>query len=88
MTHSGVPKPQYYALKMLNDLAENRLDLGDGATDQEDWVRLFSNGRIQILLFRQKMKNLDFKEKATICVELNKGAQCIMNKIDEEQRNH
>lgn len=90
MTHSGVPKPQYYALKMLNDLAENRLDLGDGATDQEIGVAAFSgNGRIQILLFRQKMKNLDLpKEKATICVELNKEPYNVfLERIDEEHGN-
>ena len=91
MTHSGVPKPQYYALKMLNDLAENRLDLGDGATDQEIGVAAFSgNGRIQILLFRQKIEKAGFtkKRKRLSALELNKEPYNVfLERMDEEHGN-
>lgn len=90
MTHSGVPKPQYYALKMLAELEEDRLELGDGATDEEIGAAAFTgNGKLQILLFRQKMKNLDLpKEKAKVRVELDQEPQSVFQeRIDEEHGN-
>ncbi len=57
MTHSGIPKPQYYALKMLAELEDSRLELGDSATDEENGAAAFTgNGKMQVLLFRQKLK--------------------------------
>lgn len=90
MTHSGVPKPQYYALKMPRDLEENRIELGEDATEKEIGAAAFTgNGRIQILLFRQKMKNLDLpKEKAVIRVELDEEPKAVfLERIDEEHGN-
>lgn len=90
MTHSGVPKPQYYALKMLAELEDDRLELGDGATDKEIGAAAFTgNGKVQVLLFRQKMKNLDLpKEKAVIRVELDTEPQNIfLERIDEDHGN-
>ena len=90
LTHSGVPKPQYYALKMMNDLEDTRLDLGEEATNQEIGAAAFTgNDKIQVLLFRQKMKNLDLpKEKAVIRVELERGPENVfLERIDEEHGN-
>lgn len=90
MTHSGVPKPQYYALKMLAELEDGRLELGDDATDQEIGAAAFTgNGKLQVLLFRQKMKNLNLpKEKAVIRVELDTEPESVfLERIDEEHGN-
>ena len=90
MTHSGVPKSQYYALKMLAELEDGRLELGEGATDEEIGAAAFTgNGKLQILLFRQKMKNLDMpKEKAKVRVELDQEPQSVFQeRIDEEHGN-
>lgn len=90
LTHSGIPKPQYYAMKMMAELCENRIELGGNATDGEIGVAAFSDKeRIQILLFRQKMKNLDLpKETANIRIELETTPKlAYMERIDEEHCN-
>ena len=90
LTHSGVPKPQYYALKMLAELENNRIDLGEKATQGEIGVAAFAgNNKMQILLFRQKMKNHTLpKEQAEINIELDrKPKRVVMERIDEEHGN-
>ncbi len=90
MTHSGVPKPQYYALKMLAKLEDQRLDLGAGKTDEEIGAAAFTgNGKVQILLFRQKMKNLDLpEEQAVIRIEMDREPESVMaERIDEAHGN-
>ena len=90
LTHSGVPKPQYYAMKMMSDLPEKRIDLGEDCTGREIGAAAFSGNREkQILLFRQKMRNLDLtKEKAIIRLELEKEpGEVYLEKIDEENGN-
>lgn len=90
LTHSGIPKPQYYAMKMMAELEEDRIDLGEGATEGEIGAAAFAgNGKLQILLFRQKMKNLDLpKEQIEICVELDgKPKQVHLERIDEDHGN-
>ena len=90
LTHSGIPKPQYYALKMLAELGENRLELGEGRTDGEIGIAAFTrNGTLQVLLFRQKMKNLALpKEKATVRIRLESEPKEVrLARIDEEHGN-
>lgn len=90
MTHSGIPKPQYYALKMMAGLSENRLDLGEDTTDGEIGIAAFSDEKkIQVLLFRQKMRNLELaKEQAVVRIELDEEPKGIlMERIDEEHCN-
>ncbi|MCM1121891.1 MAG: hypothetical protein NC416_04855 [Eubacterium sp.] len=90
MTHSGIPKPQYYAMKMLADACENRIDLGEEATAGEIGIAAFMDSeKMQVLLFRQKMKNLDLpKEKADVKIELDwKPESVILERIDEEHCN-
>nr|WP_039695736.1 hypothetical protein [Streptococcus gallolyticus] len=59
-TLNGIPKPTFYALKLLTSLAENRIDLGEDATSGEVGIAAFENeDKIQVLLFRQKLQQKD-----------------------------
>lgn len=90
LTQSGIPKPVFYALKLLADAPHQRIDLGADATDGEIGVAAFvGNGETHILLFRQKMKNLELpKEQAVIRVELAAAPKSVtLRRIDEEHGN-
>ena len=90
LTQNGIPKPVYHAMKMLADAGEKRLDLGEEATKGEIGIGAFRQGQdTQVILFRQKMKNLDLpKEKATVRLELDqKPRQVLMRRVDEEHGN-
>lgn len=90
MTHSGIPKPQYYALKMMSSLAENRLNLGEQSIDGEVGLAAFKDEKkVQVLLFRQKMKNIELpKEKVVFKVETgNEPSHVYMERIDEKHCN-
>ena len=89
-TIHGIPKPSFYALKLLCSLAENRIDLGPDATDGEIGIAAFENEeKLQVLLFRQKMKQLDLA-KETLKVKLPVGkipARVTLERIDAEHGN-
>ena len=90
MTHSGIPKPQYYAMRMMHDLEDQRLDLGTGATDGEIGAAAFiGKNKMQVLLFRQNMKNRNLpKEKVAIRVEMDAAPKVVtLERIDEEHGN-
>lgn len=90
VTHSGIPKPTFYGFKMLSQLAENRVELGEDATDGEIAVAAFEDDKVkQVLLFRQKMKQEDLpKETVSVSVELEqKPVRVSMQRIDEEHCN-
>lgn len=90
LTLDGIPKPSYYAVKLLNQTGEDRLQLPENATDGEISAAAFrGNGGTQLLLFRQKMKNLDLpKEEAEISIELPAApGRVTVQKIDEENGN-
>ena len=90
MTQNGIPKPVCHAMKMLADAGDERLDLGPDATCGEIGIAAFRKGRnTQVLLFRQKMKNLDLPgEKAVISVEMPaKPAAVTLRRIDETHGN-
>ena len=90
LTQNGIPKPVYYGLKMLADAGDERLVLGEDATWGEIGVAAFRRGQDrQVLLFRQKMKNLDLpKEKAVVKIELPQApGQVLLRRIDEEHGN-
>lgn len=90
LTINGIPKPVFYAMKMLAQTGEQRLDLGENATDGEIGIAAFkSEKEKQVLLFRQKMKNLDLpKERATVTVEMQEEPErVILQRIDEEHCN-
>lgn len=90
LTTDGIPKPSYYALRFLHDVGDERLELGDDATQGEIGAAAFRSGEgTQVLLFRQKMKNLDLpKETAEITVELPQAPKAVrVQRIDETSGN-
>ena len=90
LTQNGIPKPVYHAMKMLADAGDQQLDLGPDATKGEIGIAAFRKEHsTQILLFRQKMKNLDLpKEKAAVRLELPaKPAGVTLRRIDEDHGN-
>ena len=90
LSQSGIPKPVYYAMKLLADAPDTRLDLGPYATDGEIGIAAFSDRReTHVLLFRQKMKNLDLpKEEAVVRIEMpEKPSRVTLKRIDEEHGN-
>ena len=90
LTQNGVPKPVYHALKMLHDAGDTRLDLGPDATLGEIGIAAFRNtDEMQVLLFRQKMKNLDLTgEQAVLRRELDAAPTAVMaRRIDEAHGN-
>lgn len=89
LTESGIPKPLYHALSMMAGLPADRLELGVEATKGEIGIAAFQDCKsLQILLFRQKMKNLDLpKEKAELLIECVKPARVEQQRIDAESGN-
>ena len=90
LSQSGIPKPVYYGMKLLADAPDTRLDLGPDATDGEIGVAAFEGeGETHILLFRQKMKQLDLPaEEAVVRVERpEKPRRVTLRRIDEEHGN-
>jgi len=90
LSQSGIPKPVYHAMKMLVDAGDERIDLGKEATLGEIGTAAFRSAKgTQVLLFRQKMKNLDLpKEDAVVRIELAQApSRVTMRIIDEEHGN-
>ena len=90
LTQNGIPKPVFYAMKMLRDAGDERLILEKDATAGEIGYAAFRKGKdTQILLFRQKMKNLNLpKEEVEIRVSgMEKVSGLTLRRIDEEHGN-
>lgn len=90
LTASGIPKPLFYGMKLLTLVGEERIELSEDATAGEIGIGAFrSEIGVQVLLFRQKMKNLDLpKERAEISVELSGDPEEVsLYRIDEEHCN-
>lgn len=90
LTQDGVPKPVFYGMKLLAEAGDQRLDLGGDATKGEIGIAAFRKGETtQVLLFRQKMKNLDLPKKpVTLRVECEKKPRGVtVSRIDEEHCN-
>ena len=90
LSQSGIPKPVYYAIKLLADAPDTRLELGPSATDGEIGIAAFTGEKeTHILLFRQKMRNLDLpKEDAVVRLECPiKPRRVTVRRIDEEHGN-
>lgn len=89
-TIHGIPKPTFYALKMLCSLAPNRIDLGNKATDEEIGLAAFEDEeRLQLLFFRQKMRQQDMpKEEIMVKTELDvKPKKMVLERIDDTHCN-
>lgn len=90
LTNNGVPKPQYQALRILGELPEKRIDLGEKSLDGEIAVAAFEDEeKIQFVFVREKMKNLELTPKRIqVQVELERHPkEMYMERIDEEHCN-
>lgn len=58
LSHHGIPKPSYYALKFLSEVGDRRFDEKEDFGDITVGAFEDSLGNIQVLLTRQNMKNL------------------------------
>ena len=90
LSQHGIPKPVYHAMKMLRDAGDTQLDLGADATAGEIGCGAFrSDEGTQVILFRQKMKNLDLpKEPVTLRIEAaEKPSAVTVRRVDEEHGN-
>ena len=90
LSQHGIPKPVYYAMKMLADAPDKRIDLGPDATDGEIGVAAFEGKEeTHVLLFRQKMKQWDLpKEEAVIRMAMEKAPGSVtVQRVDETHGN-
>ena len=90
LTQHGIPKPVFHAMKLLADAPDTRIDMGKEALDGEIGAAAFADSReTHILLFRQKMKNLDLPgEEAVIRIEMpDKPESVTVKRIDETHGN-
>lgn len=90
LTSNGIPKPVYHMFKLLGSVAENRIDLGEKATEGEIGVAAFKNDvSMQVFLFRQKMTNWERPDESLVLeVETAQQPRAVrVRKIDEEHGN-
>lgn len=90
LSQHGIPKPVYYAMKLLADAPDTRIDLGAEAFNGEIGAAAFADeSETHIVLFRQKMKNLDLpKEEAVIKLECARRPESVtVKRIDEDHGN-
>ena len=90
LTQHGIPKPVYHAMKLLADAPDTRIDLPSEALDGEIGAAAFAGeGEMHVILFRQKMKNLDLpREDAVIRIETARKPQKVtLKRIDESHGN-
>lgn len=88
LTVDGIPKPQYYALQLMNRAGERKYDLP--YTNDEVEIAVYENDREkQIFVYRQRMKNVAEADISyEISLELPKSPQTIsLYRIDEEHCN-
>ena len=88
-TIHGIPKPNFYGLKLMGMLADNRIELGPDTTDKEIGAAAFEDSdKIQILLFRQKMKQVDLPaERIEVSVAMDAVNGAKLYRIDEDHCN-
>jgi len=90
LTQNGIPKPVYHAMKLLADAPDVRIDLGPAALDGEIGIAAFEgNGETHVILFRQKMKNLDLPRTEAVvrlsCAD--RPRRVTVRRIDEDHGN-
>ena len=84
LTQGGIPKPTFYALKMLAEAGNERVDLP--VTEGTVEAAAFENDtEKQVLLYRQNLKQEDLpKEPVTIKIEMDHAPQkVVLQRIDE-----
>ncbi|MCH5333901.1 MAG: hypothetical protein J1D89_08075 [Agathobacter sp.] len=88
LTQGGIPKPTFFAMKMLAEAGDDRVDLPvtEGVVEAAAFE---SDTEKQVLLYRQNLKQENLpKEPVTIKVELEREPQrVVLQRIDETHCN-
>lgn len=90
LSQHGIPKPVWHAMKMLHDAGDLRFDLGPEAAKGEIGYAAFRGEKeIQVLLFRQNMKNLKLPgERVRLTLEIPVAPSSVtVRRIDENHGN-
>lgn len=59
LTINGIPKPQFYALKLMSQTGDRRYDLPLPCTNEEIEIQVYEDDhQKQIFVYRQRMKNV------------------------------
>ncbi len=91
LNQDGIPKPGFWGFKLLSLCGEKRIVLPPELFDDEIGAAAFSSGKeMQILLFRQHMKNDENADRLSrrISVEMkNPPAEVTVMKIDQDHGN-
>lgn len=91
LTQSGIEKPSFWAMKLLSILYGERIDLPAELSEGEIGVAAFRgpDHALQVLLYRQKMKNEDLPEQSCeiILSGLANPSQVTLQRIDETHGN-
>ncbi|MDR2729999.1 MAG: hypothetical protein LBB81_03770, partial [Treponema sp.] len=87
LTVSGIPKPQFHALKMMSRTGERKYNLP--VTNDEVEIAVYeSDKEKQLFIFRHRMKNVTAPpETYEISFELPVPSSVILEKIDENHCN-
>lgn len=87
MTVDGIPKPNFWAFKMLSQLYPNRLNVGIRTNGDVEYAAFREGTKLQVLLYAQ---NNDCRVNETFEVELEIGcpaAEVSVQKIDDTHCN-
>ena len=90
LTIHGIPKPSFYALKMMSALGDEQYVLKDNLEDTDFCIGAFkADGRKDLVITRQYMKQLDLPaSEITIKVELEKKpTKVLVERIDDAHCN-
>lgn len=89
LTVNGIPKPIFYGMKMLAQAGDERYVLPNAMDNEIGMAAFKGETEKQVLLVRQKMKNLDLpKEAVNVTVELtNEPKAVLLQRIDETHCN-
>ncbi|MGN0567501.1 MAG: hypothetical protein ACI4JR_02800, partial [Acutalibacteraceae bacterium] len=87
MTQSGIRKPTYYALQMLNDAGAERYVIRENNTDV-DVAAFRSEHGIQVLLSKLNFRPTQEKTQIQVCIESDRRPECVViRRIDESHGN-
>lgn len=87
LTNDGIPKPNFWAFKMLSQLYPNRLNVGFRAHGEVEYAAFREGNKVQVLVYAQ---NNDCRVDDTFDVELNLGCAVTgvsVQKIDDTHCN-
>lgn len=83
INNCGIPKPNFYAFKMLSKLYDDRLDLGKASDDKVEYAVFIKGDKTQVMIYAQSSDpNEDIKYD--IKLKINKQAKKVnIERIDD-----